>query len=99
MIIYGLGPGAATNPARFGGIDWTGGYTWATNYGQAFIPSPLFGHQYSHCWIDFPRVADAHMNSRNGTVPKTRAARRRPAWAYCIANPMHWTGYSGNVWD
>jgi hypothetical protein len=60
--------------------------------------APLFGHQYSHIWIDFRGIQDAPMrqagldyfeNSRRATY-----ANR----AYCSANPMGWEGYSRNVW-
>lgn len=60
--------------------------------------APLFGHQYSHIWIDFRGIQDAPMraagldyfeNSRRATC-----ANR----AYCIANPMGWAGYSAEIW-
>lgn len=28
--------------------------------------SPLFGHQYSHMWIDFAGIKDAFMRSKPG---------------------------------
>src|SRR5206468_8981281 len=41
MIIYCLGLGAATNPLPASAWSrWTSGYTWATNYGFAFVPFP-----------------------------------------------------------
>src|SRR5438445_7459655 len=69
MIINCLGLGAATNPLPASAWSrWTSGYTWATNYGFAFVPfPPLFGHQYSHCWIDFRHIADSYMNGHNST--------------------------------
>jgi len=60
--------------------------------------APLFGHQYSHMFIDFRGIFDAPMrvagfdyfeNSRRATY-----ANR----AYCSANPMGWNGYSDRVW-
>jgi hypothetical protein len=60
--------------------------------------APLFGHQYSHVWIDFRGIQDAYMrgrgidcfeNSRRATI-----AQRE----YAIANPSGWRGYSGEVW-
>lgn len=59
---------------------------------------PLFGHQYSHAWIDFRGLRDEPMrragidyfeNSRRATY-----ANR----GYCEANPKRWDGYSGSVW-
>ena len=100
MILYCLGLGAATNPLPASAWSrWTSGYTWATNYGYAFIPfPPLFGHQYSHCWIDFRHIADAYMNSHNSTYFQNSRRATLAQRAYCIANPMNRTGYSSNVW-
>ena len=60
----------------------------ATFHGQEHVGfAPLFGHQYSHVWIDFRGIQDAYMrahgidyfeNSRRATL-----AQR----AYAIANP------------
>ncbi|HWY76321.1 MAG TPA: glucoamylase family protein, partial [Verrucomicrobiae bacterium] len=100
MILYCLGMGTATNPlpASAWGV-WTNGYTWATNYGQAYVPfPPLFGHEYSHCWIDFRHVADAYMNGHSSTyfVNSRRAALAEVD--YSILNPMGFVGYSSNEW-
>lgn len=60
--------------------------------------APLFGHQYSHMFIDFRGIRDAPMrmagfdyfeNSRRATY-----ANR----AYCAANPLGWEGYSSDFW-
>jgi len=100
MIIYCLGLGAATNPLPASAwTRWTSGYTWSTNYGQAFVPfPPLFGHQYSHCWIDFRHLADSYMNSHNSTYFENSRRATIAQRAYCIANPMGKIGYSSLVW-
>ena len=100
MIIYLLGLGTATNPLPASAWNyWTSGYIWATYYGQSFVQfPPLFGHEYSHCWIDFRHTADAYMNGRNSTyfVNSRRAALAQQS--YCIDNPLGWVGYGSNVW-
>lgn len=100
MVLYLLGLGAATNHLPASAWNrWTSGYTWATNYGQAYVPfPPLFGHQYSHCWIDFRHTADAYMNSHNSTYFQNSRRATLAQRAYCIANPLGRTGYGGNVW-
>jgi len=100
MILYCLGIGATTNalPAT-AWARWTSGYTWATNYGQAYIPfPPLFGYQYSHCWIDFRHVADAYMNSNHCTYFQNSRRASLAQVAYCSAIPARYPGYSSNVW-
>ena len=100
MILYCLGLGTATNPLPASAWQrWTSGYTWATNYGQAFVPfPPLFGHEYSHCWIDFRHTADSYMNSHSSTYFENSRRASLAEVAYSIANPMQEVGYSSNVW-
>ncbi len=100
MIIYLLGLGTATNPLPASAWSyWTSGYTWATYYGESYIPfPPLFGHEYSHCWIDFRHIADAYMNSESSTYFENSRRAALAQQSYCIANPLGWVGYSSNVW-
>jgi hypothetical protein len=104
MILYLLGLGIATNPLPASAwTQWTSGYTWATYYGESFVLfPPLFGHEYSHCWIDFRHIADAYMNSQSSTYFENSRRAALAQRAYCIANPANpplgWVGYSGNVW-
>lgn len=100
MLLYILGLGAAANPLPASAWSrWTNGYGWATYYGQSFVPfPPLFGHQYSHCWVDFRHVADGYMNSHNSTYFLNSRRATLAQRAYCIANPGQELGYSSNVW-
>jgi hypothetical protein len=100
MLLYCLGLGAATNPLPASAWGrWTNGYTWTTNYGLAFVPfPPLFGHQYSHCWIDFRHSADGYMTSHNSTYFENSRRASLAQRAYCAANPLGRVGYSTNVW-
>ncbi|MEI2725462.1 MAG: glucoamylase family protein [Verrucomicrobiota bacterium] len=100
LHLYCLGLGAPTNPLPASAwTRWTSGYVWSTNYGQAYVPfPPLFGHQYSHCWIDYRHTADAYMNGRNSTYFQNSRRATLAQRAYCITNPSGRVGYSSNVW-
>ncbi len=100
MLLYLLGLGTATNPLPASAWNyWTSGYTWATYYGESFVPfPPLFGHEYSHCWVDFRHVADAYMISENSTYFENSHRAALAQQSYCIANPLGWVGYGSNVW-
>jgi hypothetical protein len=100
MLIYCLGLGTTSNPLLASSWSrWTSGYTWATNYGQAFVPfPPLFGHQYSHCWIDYRHIADAYMNNQYSTYFLNSRRATIAQRAYCISNPLGRVGYGSNVW-
>jgi hypothetical protein len=102
MLLYVLALGSPVYPvSEKAWTAWTRTYkrTWGTYYGEKHLGfAPLFGHQYSHIWIDFRGIHDEYMrqhgidyfeNSRRATL-----AQRR----YAIANPMSWTGYGENVW-
>lgn len=100
MILYLLGLGATTNPLPAQHwSSWTSGYDWRTNHGYAYVEfPPLFGHQYSHCWIDFRHVADAYMNARVSNYFENTRRAAHAQRAYCIANPGGFVGYGSNVW-
>src|SRR5258708_23553888 len=69
MLLYCLGLGATGKPLPASAwTRWTSGYRWATNSEMPFVTfAPLFGHQYSHCWIDFRNIADDYMREKNIT--------------------------------
>jgi hypothetical protein len=100
MILYLLALGSPTHAVDSGAwAGWTGNYRWGTFYAQTYLGfAPLFGHQYSHVWIDFQGIRDPYMlahgidyfeNSRRATY-----AQR----AYAFSNPGSWRGYSDSVW-
>jgi hypothetical protein len=99
MVLYCLALGA-TNPLPASAWDrWTSGYTWATYYGQSYVPfAALFAHQYSHCWIDFRHIADAYMNAHNSTYFENSRRATLAQRQYCIGNPNAQSSYSSNVW-
>jgi hypothetical protein len=102
MLVYILALGSPTHPVDpVAWEEWGRGYEhyWGELYGQPHLTfTPLFGHQYSHVWIDFRGIVDGPMrkagldyfeNSRRATY-----AQR----AYAIENPMRWAGYGENIW-
>jgi hypothetical protein len=99
-LLYLLGLGAATNPLPAAQWNvWTSGYQWRTNYGQAYVQfPPLFGHQFSHCWVDFRHVGDAYMRNRGLSYFENSRRATLAQRAYCIANPGGFTGYGSNTW-
>ena len=99
-IVYILAlasPTHAIEPASW--QAWTSTYKWETFYGQEHINfAPLFGHQYSHVWIDFRGIQDDYLrakgidlfeNSRRATVSQR---------AYAMDNPNGWRDYGENIW-
>jgi len=101
MILYILAMGAPAHaiPGSAWGA-WTSGYNWFANqYGYSFLGfPPLFGHQYTHCWVDFRGIADAYMTARGITYAENTRRATLAQQAYCIANPGGFTGYGALVW-
>jgi len=102
MILYILALGSPTYP-----IDPSAWEEWAKTYreswgefsGQTFLAfGPMFGHQYSHVWIDFRGIQDAFMREKGIDYFENS---RRAAYAqreYARRNPMRWRGYDGEIW-
>jgi hypothetical protein len=100
MILYLLALGSPTFPiSPEAWAAWTSSYAWQTHYGQTFIVfPPLFGHQYSHVWIDFRGIQDAYMRAKGLDYFENSRRATLANRAYAIANPQGWADYGENVW-
>ncbi|MES2523199.1 MAG: glucoamylase family protein [Gemmatimonadota bacterium] len=100
MIAIVLGLGSPTHPLDSAAwTAWTSTYKWNTYQGQAHLDfAPLFGHQYSHVWIDFRGIRDPYMRERGIDYFENSRRATLSQRAYATANPMGWRGYSADVW-
>jgi hypothetical protein len=100
MILFILALASPTHPADPSLWEtYMSTSRWGEFHGQQYVGfAPLFGHQYSHIFVDFRGIRDPFIarhgidwfeNSRRATL-----AQRQ----YAIANPMGWTGYVADVW-
>lgn len=102
MMAYILGLAAPTHglePASWQAWLATNNQRWGNYYGQTFLNfAPLFGHQYSHAWIDFRGVRDEW--ARGKQIDYFENSRRAvyAQRAYAMANPGKWQGYSATTW-
>jgi hypothetical protein len=100
MYIFALG--SPTHPVDYDAwLTWTQGYNsnFKNQYGYTYINfPPLFGHQYSHCWIDFRNIADDWMREHNLNYFENSRRATLAQRAYSIANPGKFTGYSDSLW-
>lgn len=99
LYIPGLGAeGENALPERAWPI-WTSSYKWETHSGFSFVPfAPLFGHQYTACWIDLRSVADDFMRAHRSNYFKNSRQATLAQQAYCIENPKRHAGYNELVW-
>ena len=102
MFVNILALGSATHPAPANlWQQWTGNYGkfWRGEGPTRRIAfAPLFGHQYSHIFIDFRGIRDAVMRRAGFDYFENSRRETYANRAYCIANPMGWRGYSKDVW-
>ncbi|MEV8521083.1 glucoamylase family protein [Dyella marensis] len=102
MLVYILALGSPTHAV---GDDawtaWTSTYnrTWGEFHGQTFLNfAPLFGHQFSHVWVDFRGIRDAWNREKDLDYFENSRRATYSQRAYAIANPGTWTGYGANMW-
>jgi hypothetical protein len=99
MIVYVLAMASPTHPidsAAWG--EWTSTYKWASFYGYEHVNfPPLFGHQYSHIWIDFRGIQDEYMRGKGIDYFENSRRATLAQRAYAIANPNGWKDYSGTI--
>lgn len=100
IILYILALGSPTYPVPTTAWSaWTSGYDWMTMYGYSYVIfPPLFGHQYSHCWIDFRFIRDSYMQSQGMTYFENSRRATLAQRNYCIANPGGFVGYGADFW-
>jgi hypothetical protein len=102
MLIYLLALGSPTHPIS--GDAWSGWCAsypqhWGVLWGQEHLTfPPLFGHHYSHAWVDFRGVQDAFMRSKGIDYFENSRRAVLAQKAYAAANPGGFTGWGGDVW-
>jgi hypothetical protein len=78
---------------------WTSRYHWEDFHGQPHVNfAPLFGHQYSHIWIDFRGIHDVYMRRRGIDYFENSRRATLSQQAYAVRNPNGWRGYDANLW-
>jgi hypothetical protein len=100
MLLYILSLGSPTFPGDAGAWDrYTSTYTWADFYGYEHVNfTPLFGHQYSHVWVDFRGIQDDFMREKGIDYFENSRRATLSQRAYAQDNPLGWRDYGGDIW-
>ena len=102
MMLYVLALGSPTHPVSPEAWQvWARTYNddWGVYQGQEFLAfGPMFGHQYSHVWIDFRGIQDDFMRERGMDYFENSRRATLAQREYAINNPMKWKDYGENVW-
>lgn len=100
MLLYVLALGSPTHPVDPAAWPaFTSTYRWRAFHGYEHVNfAPLFGHQYSHVWIDFRGIRDAYMREKGIDYFENSRRATLAQRAYGIDNPMGWKGYGRDIW-
>ena len=103
MLLYLLALGSPTHPvAPEAWQAWTSTYdrdSWGSEYGQTHLRfPPLFGHQFTHAWVDFRGLQDEYLRARGIDYFENSRRATYAQQAYAVANPEGWAGYGRDVW-
>ncbi len=102
MLLYVLALGSPTFPVESEAWDeWLTTYkrAWGSYYGYDFLAfGSMFGHQYSHIWIDFRGIRDSYMRERGIDYFENSRRALYAQHEYARQNPMRWRGYDAEFW-
>lgn len=100
LILFILAAGSTHSNPENAYKTWLSHYEWREPHPELahVVFPPLFGHQYSHIFVDFRGLVDEYMqekgidyfeNSRRATLTQRQ---------YAIDNPLGWAGYDSLTW-
>ena len=102
MILYLLALASPSQPVdALAWGAWASGLpvAWGQDYGQTYVRfPPLFGHQFTHCWVDLRGVQDDFMRARGIDYFENSRRATLAQRVYAIANPLGWAGYGADLW-
>ncbi len=100
MVLIIMAMGSPTHPVPATCWDaWTSKYKWGSWYGYEQVNfGPLFGHQYSHMFIDFKGIRDKYMKDKGIDYFENSRRATLAQQAYGIENPKNFKDFSGSIW-
>ena len=100
MILLILALGSPTYPASEGAwAAWAERCRWGEYQGLEHVGfAPLFGHQYSHVWIDFAGIRDSTMRAHGIDWFENSRRAVLAQRLYALENPAGFDGYGEGLW-
>lgn len=100
LFLYILAAGSGMEDAEKSYDSWLSSYKWQTPYdGLSHVAfPPLFGHQFSHVFIDFRGIADSYMKEKGIDYFENSRRATYVQRQYAIDNPHGWIGYDSLCW-
>lgn len=102
MILYVLALASPTHPlppATWSALTQQFEKSWGNRWGEPHLQfAPMFGHQYSHVWIDFRGIRDPYIASKGIDYFENSRRATYAQRAYAKENPGQKVGYGDDCW-
>lgn len=102
MILYVLALASPTHPlppATWTALTQRFEASWGSRWGEPHLQfAPMFGHQYSHVWIDFRGIRDPYIASKGIDYFENSRRATYAQRAYANENPLGKVGYGEDCW-
>ncbi len=100
LFLYILAAGCGMENVEMSYNSWLSTYKWETPYeGLSHVAfPPLFGHQFSHAFIDFRGLADSYMKQKGIDYFENSRRATYVQRQYAIDNQYGWVGYDSLCW-
>lgn len=100
LFLYILAAGTGIDNPMQHYQGWLNSYKWKTPYpnlSHVTFP-PLFGHQFSHTFIDFRGLTDQYLKEKGISYFENSRRATLTQQQYAIENPKGWKGYDAYTW-
>jgi len=100
LFLYILAAGSGMKNVEASYDSWLASYNWRTPYPELshVVFPPLFGHQFSHTFIDFRGLVDKYMKEKGIDYFENSRRATFVQRLYAIDNPHDWAGYDSLCW-
>ena len=100
LFLYILAAGSGMTNVEIAFETWLKSYDWRTPYsGLSHVAfPPLFGHQFSFCFIDPKGLQDKFMKEKKIDYFENSRRATYVQRQYAIDNPYGWVGYDSLCW-
>lgn len=101
LILYIIAAGSGLNDIDKVYNSWLSGYRWKQTYEGLephFVFPPMFGHQYSHLFVDFRGIYDSKNLEKGIDYFENSRRAVKSQQRYCIENMYGWKGYDSLIW-
>lgn len=100
LFLYTLAAGTGMEDIEKSYNAWLSSYKWQTpyeGYSHVVFP-PLFGHQFSHAFIDYRGLVDPYMKEKGIDYFENSRRATYVQRLYAMDNPYGWKGYDSLCW-